>query len=148
MARTSYQTYLMYSENKTTYQKLIDIKDTPDLGNDPDTIDITTLSDNQKRYLMDIKDPGGALAFTANYDPEDYARIDALAHKQLHFAVWFGASTTAGVDTPDGNAGKFEFDGELSVYPKGTSVSSAVEMGISIAPSSEIKFIAPTTTGN
>ena len=141
MARTSYQTYLMHSEDGKTYTKLIDIKDTPDLGKDPDTIDVTTLSDPQKCYLQDIKDPGGTLNFTANYDPDDYTRLDAMAHKTMKFALWFGATTSAGVDTPDGNAGKFEFEGQMMVYPKGTSVSSPVDMGISIAPSTEIKFV-------
>lgn len=137
MARTSYQTYLMYSEDGTTYEKLVDVKEIPDLGKAPDTVDITTLSDAQKRYLQDILDTG-QLEFTANYDLDDYKKLAAMAHKDYHFAVWFGATTAAGVDTPDGNAGKFEFVGQLAVYVKGASVSSPVEMGIAIAPSTEI----------
>lgn len=145
MARTSYQTYLMFSEDGTDYEKLVDVKEIPDLGKAPDTVDITTLSDAQKRYLQDILDTG-QLEFTANYDPTDYKKLAAMAHKDYHFAVWFGATTTAGVDTPDGNAGKFEFVGQLAVYVKGASVSSPVEMGIAIAPSTEIKM--PATSGN
>lgn len=137
MARTSYQTYLMFSEDGTAYEKLVDVKEIPDLGKAPDTVDITTLSDAQKRYLQDILDTG-QLEFTANYDLADYKKLAAMAHKDYHFAVWFGATTAAGVDTPDGNAGKFEFVGQLAVYVKGASVSSPVEMGIAIAPSTEI----------
>lgn len=142
MARTSYQTYLMHSTNGTTYEKLVDIKDTPDLGKDPDTIDITTLSDNQKRYLNDIKDPGGALSFTCNYDIDDYKKLEQLAHKVEHYAIWFGGKTVGDDEVPDGSDGKFEFDGDLSVYLKGTSVSSPVEMTLSIAPASEIKLVS------
>lgn len=145
MARTSFQTYLMFSEDGTDYEKLIDVKEIPDLGKAPDTVDITTLSDAQKRYLQDILDTG-QLEFTANYDPIDYKKLAGMAHKDYYFAVWFGATTTAGVDTPDGNAGKFEFEGQLAVYVKGAGVSSAVEMGIAIAPSTEIKM--PATSGN
>lgn len=139
MARTSYQTYLMFSEDGTDYEKLVDVKEIPDLGKAPDTVDITTLSDAQKRYLQDILDTG-QLEFTANYDLADYKKLAAMAHKDYHFAVWFGATTTNGVDTPDGSAGKFEFVGQLAVYVKGASVSSPVEMGIAIAPSTEIKL--------
>lgn len=144
MARTSYQTYLMFSEDGTDYEKLVDVKEIPDLGKAPDTVDITTLSDAQKRYLQDILDTG-QLEFTSNYDLDDYKKLDAMAHKDYYFAVWFGATTTAGVDTPDGNAGKFEFKGQLAVYVKGANVSSAVEMGIAIAPSTEITL---PKTGN
>lgn len=140
MARTSYQTYLMHSNDGETYEKLVDIKDFPDMGKAGNTIDVTTLSNSMKVYLADIKDPGGALEFTANYDKDDYKRLDALANKEEYYSLWFGATTTAGVDVPDGSAGKFDFKGELSVYTKGTGVSSAVDMGVSISPSTEIKM--------
>lgn len=143
MARTSYQTYLMYSEDGTSYSKLVDVKEIPDLGKAPDTVDITTLSDAQKRYLQDILDTG-QLEFTANYDLDDYKKLAALAHTDYHYAVWFGATTANGIDTPTGDAGKFEFVGQLAVYVKGASVSSAVEMGIAIAPSTEITL--PTSS--
>ena len=51
MAITSYKTFLMHSTDGTAYTKLVDIKEFPDLGKAPDTIDITTLSDSMKRYL-------------------------------------------------------------------------------------------------
>lgn len=142
MARTSYQTYLMHYKDGNTAEKLIDIKDTPDTGKDPDTIDITTLSDNQKRYLADILDPGGSLPFTCNYDKADFARLKKLEHKQEKYGLWFGGEEDAsGNVQPTGSDGKFEFTGELSVYLKGTSVSSAVDMGVSITPSTEIKLV-------
>lgn len=129
----------MHSTDGTAYEKLVDIKEFPDLGSVPPTVDITTLSDNQKMYLNDIKDPG-SLEFNCNYDKEDYAKLKALEGKKGHkFAIWFGASTAAGVDTPDGNDGKYEFEGELTVWIKGGSVSAAVDMGVAIAPSTEIK---------
>lgn len=139
MARTSYKTFLMKKGTGTdaTYTKLCDIKEFPDLGGAPDTIDVTTLSDGQKMYLPDILDPGN-LEFNANYDPTTYDTLKALEGTTASYAVWFGGTESNGVVTPDGSAGKFEFDGQLSVWVKGAGVSAAVDMGISIAPSTKI----------
>ena len=56
MPRTSYKTFLMKGTGTgtLTYAKLCDIKEFPDLGKAPGTIDVTTLSDGQKMYLPDI----------------------------------------------------------------------------------------------
>ena len=137
MAITSYKTFLMHSTDGTAYTKLVDIKEFPDLGKAPDPIDITTLSDSMKRYLQDILDTG-QLEFTANYDLDDYKKLVALKGKTEHYALWFGGTEQAGVVTPSGDCGKFEFEGELAAWPKGAGVSAAVEMGIAIAPSSII----------
>ena len=40
--------------------------------------------------------------------------------------------------TPDGSNGKFEFDGQLSVYPVGGGVNEVRGMAITIAPSTPI----------
>lgn len=144
MARTSYKTFLMHKKagEGNTWEKLVDVKEIPDLGQAPDTIDITTLSDGQKRYLADILDTGGGLEFNANYDLADYTKLKALEHKSEDYAVWLGGTETGGVLTPDGSEGKFEFQGELTVWLKGVGVSAAHDMGISIAPSTEIKQTA------
>ena len=51
---SSYQTYLMRgteSGNNVTWAKLIDIKEFPDLGGEPERLDITTLSDPMRLYI-------------------------------------------------------------------------------------------------
>ena len=83
MAITSYKTFQMHITDGTAYTKLVDIKEFPDLGKAPDTIDITTLSDSMKRYLQDILDTG-QLEFTANYDLDDYKKLVALKGKTEH----------------------------------------------------------------
>ena len=140
MARTSFKTYLMKKGSGTsaTYTKLVDIKEFPDLGKAPDTIDVTTLSDPQKVYLPDIFDPG-QLEFNANYDAADYTTLKALEGTELDLAIWFGATESNGVYTPDGSAGKFEFKGYITVWVKGAGVSAAVDMGIAITPTTTIK---------
>lgn len=139
MARTSFKTYLMKkgTGSGNAYTKLVDIKEFPDLGKAPDTIDVTTLSDPQKVYLPDILDPG-QLEFNANYDPADYSTLKALEGTELDLAIWFGGTESNGVYTPDGSAGKFEFKGYITVWVKGAGVSAAVDMGIAITPTTTI----------
>ena len=57
----TYMSYLMTSEDGATWTKLIDIKEFPDLGSTPPTLDTTTLSDNMHTYINDIADTGGGL---------------------------------------------------------------------------------------
>jgi hypothetical protein len=143
MAINTSNTFLMKgttSNNTTTWAKLIDIKDFPDLGSAAPTLDTTTLSDKMHTYIADISDTGGNLEFTSNYTKSDYSTLAALAGAENDYAVWFGASENNGVVTPDGSDGKFSFKGELSVWKKGAGVGAVQEMGVAIAPSTEIKF--------
>jgi hypothetical protein len=49
------------------YTTIPNIKSTPDLNPEPSSLEVTDLSDEEwKRYIPGLKDPGGALAFTAN----------------------------------------------------------------------------------
>ena len=50
-----------------SYTAIPNIKATPDFNPEPSTLEVTDLSDTiWKRYIPGLKDPGGALAFTAN----------------------------------------------------------------------------------
>lgn len=135
MAITTENTFLMLGSGSgsVTYSKLVDIKEFPDLGKAPNTVDVTTLTDHQRMYLMGLLDPG-ILEFTANYTATDYATLAALAGTQK-LAVWFGVNSSG---QPDGSDGKFEFEGEVSCWVKGGGVEAPVDMGIAIAVSSEI----------
>lgn len=140
MARSSYMTFLMNSTDGTQWNKLVDIKEFPDLGQAPDTLDTTTLSDKMKTYINDILDTGGGLEFNMNYDLSDYKTLQQHAGKEEYWAVWFGGTDSAGTITPTGSAGKFKFKGELSVWVKGAAASAVVEMGASIAPTTPIEL--------
>lgn len=51
----------------TGYTAIPNIKSTPDLNPEPSSLEVTDLSDTEwKRYIPGLKDPGGAIAFTAN----------------------------------------------------------------------------------
>lgn len=142
MAISTYKVFLMKKESTgDTYSKLVDIKEFPDLGGEPEMLETTTLSDNMQTYIAGIQSLDG-LSFTANYDKTDFQTLKALEGKTESYAVWFGGTESSGVVTPDGSNGKFEFDGQLSVYPVGGGVNEVVDMNISIAPSTPITFVA------
>ena len=142
MAISTYMVFLMHkARSEETYTKLIDIKEFPDLGGEPEMLETTTLSDNMQTYIAGIQSMDG-LSFSANYDMTEYQKLKALEGKKESYAVWFGGTESSGTVTPDGSNGKFAFDGELSVYPVGGGVNEVVGMNITIAPSSPIKFSA------
>ena len=142
MAISTYKVFLMKKgDNGEQWSKLIDIKEFPDLGGEPEMLETTTLSDNMQTYIAGIHSMDG-LSFSANYDMTEYQKLKALEGKKESYAVWFGGTESGGTVTPDGSNGKFAFDGELSVYPVGGGVNEVVGMNITIAPSSPIKFSA------
>lgn len=125
--------------SEASYTKLIDIKEFPDLGGDPEMLETTTLSDKMQTYIAGIQSMDG-LSFTANYDLADYKSLKALEGKDEKYAVWFGGTETAGTLTPTGSDGKFSFDGQLTAYPTGGGVNEVVDIGITIAPSTPIQL--------
>ena len=136
-AISTYKTYLKHKGSGATYTKLLDIVSFPNLGGEPETIDTTTLSDPMRTFILGIQ-ATEKMTFECNYNSEDYAKIVELREKESDFAVWFGASTSENVDTPDGNEGKFSFKGYIDVYVAGGGVNEAVKMQVVIAPSSRI----------
>ena len=136
MAISTYKIFLMMKKD-TSYEKLIDIKDFPDLGGSPEMLETTTLSDKMQTYIPGIQSLD-ALEFTANYTKEDYTKLKALEGKETDFAVWFGGTEESSTLTPTGTDGKFEFKGQLSAYPVGGGVNEVVDMNITIAPSTPI----------
>lgn len=137
MAISTYAVFLMMKGSGSTYEKVADIKDFPDLGGAPEMLETTTLSDKMQTYIPGIQSLD-ALEFTANYTKSDYAKLKALEGQEKEFAVWFGGAENGGVLTPDGSDGKFEFKGQLSVFPVGGGVNEVVDMTITIAPSTPI----------
>lgn len=138
MAISTYKIFLMMKSD-SAYEKLIDIKDFPDLGGAPEMLETTTLSDKMQTYIPGIQS-NDALEFTANYTKDDYAKIRALEGTEHEFAVWFGGTESGGVVTPTGTDGKFEFSGQISAFPVGGGVNEVVDMTVTIAPSTAIEL--------
>lgn len=130
-AASTYKSFLMHGD-----EKLVDIKDYPDLGGEPEMLETTTLSDGMQTYVAGIQSLE-ALSFSCNYNKTDYAKLKALENKTESYAVWFGADSTG---TPDGSEGKFSFDGQLSVFVTGGGVNEVRGMTVTIAPSTVISY--------
>lgn len=129
------------SGGSTTYEKLVCISEFPDLGSEPETIDVTTLCDTIRKYIPGVQDTG-ALNFTAFYTSAAYSTLKALEGTTTDFAVWFGGTGDGETSTPTGSEGKFNFSGQLSVFVNGGGVNDPVQMTISILPSTEITLAA------
>ena len=132
MAQSSYNTILKYSESEDgLFEKLVDIKDFPDLGGSPELLETTTLSNSAQTYIHGIQSMD-AMEFTANYSKADYKKVYDLSNKPLKFRLYFG-------ENEEGEDGIFSWEGELTVWATGHGVNEVREMIISIAPSTEIK---------
>lgn len=119
------------------YTKLVDIKEFPDLGGEPELLETTTLSDGMQTFIPGIQQLD-SMTFTANYTKTDYTTLKGLEGTEKSYAVWFGGTVSGTTVTPTGTDGKFEFDGQLSVYANGGGVNEVVNMSITIAPSTPI----------
>lgn len=141
MAISTYKTYLMCG---STPAKLVDIRNFPDLGSDPEMIDVTTLSDKYRHYILGVLDTG-ALSFDYNYDATTYAAVDAVCDGTVqNFQVWFGGTESQGTVTPSGAQGKFAFSGYASHHVVGGGVNEGVTGRITIALASDITVTFPS----
>lgn len=138
MAISTYKVFLMHKgSSESSYSKLIDIKEFPDLGGDPEMLETTTLSDKMQTFIAGIQSMD-AMQFTANYTRSEHKELQKLNGKTESYAVWFGGTESGGTLTPTGSDGKFKFDGQLTCYPNGGGVNEVINLTISIAPSTPI----------
>jgi len=147
-ATSTYLTFLMHSTDGTAWEKLVDIKEFPDLGQDPELLDTTTLSDKQRTGVPGIIGTE-AMSFTANYDIDDYKKcvqqMAADRSANSWYAVWFGGTENAGADpTPTGNLGKFQFKGKMVVRIAGGGVDEVRDMTLTITPATPIDLVEAT----
>ena len=136
MAISTYKIFLM-QKKENAWEKLIDIKEFPDLGGTPEMLETTTLTDRMQTYIPGIQSLD-ALEFTSNYMLDEYKKLKALDGIENDYAVWFGGTESGDTVTPTGVDGKFKFKGQLSVFPVGGGVNEVVDMTITIAPSTPI----------
>lgn len=143
MATITYMSFLMHGTGTgtLTWADLCPIKDYPDFMNDVNAIDITDLQQNMHTYIMGLKDTGGDMAFTANYDKTHYTSVKALEGTEQDLAIWFGGTEAQdGTVTPTGTDGKWTFKGFVSVGIVGKGADEAREMQIHVTPTTVMAF--------
>lgn len=99
----------------TGYTQVPSIKAIPDFNPEPESLEVTDLSDTEwRRYIAGLKDPGGALSFTANLTTAfktawetlvTAATTAAASSKATWFEIMvpnFGSFYFAGIPSPLG----------------------------------------------
>ena len=99
----------------TGYTQVPNIKSIPDFNPEPESLEVTDLSDTEwRRYIPGLRDPGGALAFSANLTTGFKTAWETLVSafetaKTSNKATWFeimvpsfGSFYFAGYPTPLG----------------------------------------------
>lgn len=153
MAQTTIGTFLMYRETEEAeWQKLVDIKDYPDLGGAPERIQSTTLSNRQHTYENGVQDVAER-QFTANYGSDEFETLETMmkSGKEYEFGVWFDLAPTLDASTGklepnESTCDKFTFKGKVNVYPPGGGVNAIRDMLISLSSSTDIVFTKHTGT--
>ena len=130
MALSTATTTLSYSTLPvTTYAKLVDIVNYPDMGATPSKLDTTDLTAAKFKTsilgLQEIPD----LTFECNYDEAKYAAIVALEGQSLGLKLQFG--------TADGT---FTWEGQVSVFANGGGVDEVRKMTVTCSASTAITF--------
>lgn len=127
MAISTYLATLKWGADASSVEKVVDIKEFPDLIGEPNMLETTTLSDGAQTYIPGIK-AMDSMQFLFNYTKEDFAKVKADEGKPLHYELSFS----------DGS--KFTWQGSHTATLPGKGVDEVVEAGITIAPSTEISF--------
>ena len=142
IAYSTYQTYFVYRTSTSgTYTKVIDIKDYPDMVPEPNMLDATTLSHSQEMQIAGIKRAGDGYRFTANYTPENYAKIKELEGHQYQYGLWLGGDASG---NPDGHNGKFSWTGDVRAGFPGKGVDEVQDMSITAIPSTDTEWTEGT----
>lgn len=129
MAMNTYGITLKWGATADAAEKVVDIKDFPDMIGEPEMLETTTLSDAQVTNIPGIKG-SDMLTFTCNYTSADYAAVDGDANTALYYVLEFS----------DGSS--FNWQGQHTCGLPGKGVNEVVEFTINIAASSPVAFTA------
>ena len=128
---------LGYSATKgSTYTDIPDLQEVPNLGGSAEKVEVTTLTDNNHRYINGIKDFGD-LEFKFLYDNS----TETSNYRVLKGLETTGAVTYWQVTFPDGT--KFTFSGQVSTQIDSDAVNSALTFTATITINSEIEVTNP-----
>lgn len=141
---STYMTYLMIKEDGKSWEKLADIKDTPDLVGEPNQLETTSLSDPAQTFITGISQ-SEVKPFTLNYTKDNYEKLLENEGKELDVAVWFGADKEG---NPTGQDGVFEGRGSYFISVAGGGVDEVREMTINFSLSKAFQYNKQPTTGD
>lgn len=109
--------------------KVVDIKDFPDIGGTPDTLDATSTSDTATSNILGLQSQSG-MEFTCNYTKASYDLVKLDANADRYYALAFGNT--------EGSEGTFTWSGRHDVRLVGKGVNEVMEMLITVAPATKL----------
>lgn len=116
------------------YTQVTNLLEIPDMGVEPEKIDVTTLGDSNKTYIAGVGDYGD-LAFKFLYD-------NSSATSNYRVLKGFeGDLTPFKVEFPDGT--KFEFTGYVTCKISSAGVNAALTFTATVALNSAISVTDP-----
>ena len=129
MAISTLGVTLKMGESSAALEKVVDIKDFPDLIGEPNMLETTTLSDEAVTNIPGIRS-SDMLTFTCNYTKADFTAVNDLANTALYYSLEFS----------DGS--KFTWQGQHTCGVPGKGVDEVIEFTINIAASTAVEFAA------
>lgn len=129
-------TTLSYKSDLSSYVELEHLMEVPELGGDPEKVEVTTLSSSVKQYIPGIKDLGD-LAFKFLYDNE----TATSNYRVLRGLQESGKVGTFKVEYPDGTG--HEFDAYVNVKMDSAAVNAAMTFTASMSLQSDIEVTNP-----
>ena len=136
MEKSTSLTFLQYSESENgSFANLIDIKSYPDLFTEPEKLDVSDLSSNQKKYVPGMVDTSN-MEFGFVYQKTAYDQLKEKENKVGYYRLLFGKN---------GEFGAWQWKGQHFATPTAGSVGSPREGKLVCYPESDI---APITIKN
>lgn len=109
---------------------VVKIKDFPDLGGEPEMVEMTTLADSVQKYELGVQ-AQDSLEFTVNFDGDTYASLKQLESKHDNeYTLSMGVVAE----------GAFQWTGSHSVYLVGGGVNAPLEMKLVCVPETEVQL--------
>ncbi|ATP40699.1 phage tail protein [Solibacillus sp. R5-41] len=132
----SKDTTLSYKKSGSTYTVLEHLMEVPEMGGDPEKVEVTTLSDGVKKYINGVKDLGD-LTFKFLYD-NDTADSNFRVLKGLQDA---NTAAEFKVEYPDGTG--HEFSAFVNVKMDAAAVNAAMTFTVGMSLQSDITVTNP-----
>ena len=141
-------TFLLYETSDGTYtftgstakwDILHAITEYPDLDDEAEWEDNTTLSNAQHTYEPGLPDSGGAKSFSAYFNEDEYAKVKALEDEILHIGISFGGTTQSDNVTiiPTGGELMTDFNAHVRIRLTGAGVGDVRPVTIDLSPTTD-----------
>ncbi|QJC53056.1 phage tail protein [Paenibacillus albicereus] len=120
----------------STYTEIPFLMEVPEIGGEPDQVEVTTLGDSTRKYIAGIKDLGD-LTFSFLYDNSG----PAANFRVLKAIETLGETKSFRLEYPDGTT--HDFDAQVSVKMDSAAVNAALTFTASFYLQSEIAVTDP-----